>query len=222
MHGRWIPRLIVIVVALACAAATVMLTQVAARRHVEQKLASSQTDGFPEVMFDLPEFTLTNQFGEPFGSKDLRGHLWIAQFFYSRCTTVCPMVTGQMARVKQFLDDQHLDDVRLVSITVDPEHDNVDKLAEYAHRMSAQLPQWAMLTGDKPTIWSLVENGFHLAVSETDDPNNPIAHSASLVLVDSEGHVRRCYHDMNITAHADRNFQLLASDLAALRGKEQP
>ncbi|MCC6680107.1 MAG: SCO family protein [Phycisphaeraceae bacterium] len=222
MHGRWIPRLIVIVVAAACVAATVLLTKVAAQRHVEQKLAASQTDGFPEVMFDLPDFTLTNQLGEPFGSIDLRGHLWIAQFFYSRCTTICPMVTGQMARVKQFLDDQQLDDVRMVSITVDPEHDNVDKLVEYAHRMNAQLPQWAMLTGDKPAIWGLVENGFHLAVSESDDPNNPIAHSASLVLVDGEGRVRRCYHEMNVTAQAQRNFELLANDLAALRGKEQP
>lgn len=216
MRSRWVPRVIVSFIGVACLLATAMLTHLALARHLGDDPRYVEDDPLAP-MFDVPHFVLTDQTGEAFDSDDLAGNVWVAHFFFSRCTTVCPMVTGQMAQLQMFLDDNHFDDVRMVSFTVDPENDTVEKLAGYADRLDVKPKRWAMLTGERDAIWGLVQGGFKLALEETGDPDQPVSHAASLVLVDGRGQIRAYYHDMNKPEEAKTNFARLVSDIAKLR-----
>lgn len=150
----------------------------------------------------LPDFALTDQKGRKVTLNDLKGQVWVADFFFTNCTGVCPMMTARMERLQQSLAAQGL---RLVSITVDPERDTAAALAKHAAKVGAK-DQWLFLTGEKQSIIDLSVKGFHLSAS--DDPNS---HSQRLVLVDRAGHIRGYYR-----ADDDEEITLLERNAAQL------
>ncbi|MEW6735656.1 MAG: SCO family protein [Acidobacteriota bacterium] len=133
----------------------------------------------------LTDFSLTDHKGRKVTLADLKGQVWVADFFFTNCVAACPTMTARMAKLQQSLATTGL---RLVSITVDPEHDTTAVLAQYAQRAGAKDDQWLFLTGEKAKIIELSVEGFRLSASE--DPNT---HSQRLVLVDREGHIRGYY-----------------------------
>lgn len=150
----------------------------------------------PEVFYDAPAFTLTDQAGEPFSHEALAGKVWIADFIFTRCTSICPVMTAKMAELRDQLSQfPHSEDVRLVSVSVEPEHDQPAVLAEYAAKFKADRQQWRFLTGDRMVIWPLIEMGFKLPVGiAPEDPDMPIGHSPKFVLVDRAGKIRGYYN----------------------------
>ena len=158
---------------------------------------SSQT-GIP-VLGEAPRFLLTDQDGAEFDSGSLRGKPWVADFIFTRCTNMCPMLTREMAKLQGTLrDDPLLREVRLVSFSVDPEYDRPAVLAEYAKRYDAETSHWTFATGSRDEIWELSVDGFKLAVGE--DPGNvgqPLFHSDRFVLVDRGGRIRGYYSAMD-------------------------
>ena len=159
----------------------------------------------------VPPFQLIDQNGAPFGSQQLLGKIWIADFVYSTCPGPCPMISSRMSETQKPLRDT---DVKLVSFTVDPAHDTPAVLREYAARLHAQSGRWHFLTGEKDTIYRLAHDGFKLATAEG-GAAGPI-HSTRMILVDRGG-VIRGYYD---ATEADAVTRLLA-DMAHLR-REQP
>jgi protein SCO1/2 len=159
----------------------------------------------------VPAFQLTDQDGQSYGTQQLLGKIWIADFVYTTCPGPCPMISSRMAETQKPLRDT---DVKLVSFTVDPEHDTPAVLREYAEKLGAQPGRWKFLTGDKDSIYRLVRQGFKLATSEG-GPTGPI-HSTRLVLVDRDG-VIRGYYNAN---DADAITRLLADTHHLLQ--EQP
>ncbi len=159
----------------------------------------------------VPIFQLTDQDGQPFGSDQLRGRIWIADFIYTTCPGPCPIISSRMSETQKPLRDT---DVKLVSFTVDPQHDTPAVLRNYAERLQAQPGRWKFLTGDKDAIYRLVRNGFKLASAEG-GAAGPI-HSTRIVLVDRNG-VIRGYYD---ATEADAVTRLLADTHHLLR--EQP
>lgn len=114
------------------------------------------------VYGSIPDFSLTERSGQPVGRSDLRGKVWIANFIFTHCPDTCPLQSGQMARLQtEFAGDA---DVRLVSITVDPERDTPAVLARYADRLGALPGRWLFLTGGKGAIYGLAREGFRLGV----------------------------------------------------------
>jgi protein SCO1/2 len=143
-------------------------------------------------------FTLVERSGQPFGLADLKGHVFIINFFFSRCTEICPLTMPQMARLQAALAD----DVRLVSITVDPEHDTTAILSELAERFNAQPNRWYFLTGDQQAIYDLSLNTFHMAVGEVPDSEhkhrgNAFLHGGHFALVDRQGQIRGYYDGLD-------------------------
>lgn len=143
----------------------------------------------------LPEFSFQNQFGETMGSAELRGKIYVANFIFTRCKTVCPIFTEQMhelqRRSKQIADAGHL-----VSFTVDPEYDTPEVLLEYAKNNKVSPRMWSFLTGDIADIQSTVVEGFTVAMGGTDGASGDhsgLWHGAYFVLVDYEGRVRGFY-----------------------------
>lgn len=125
-----------------------------------------------QVFGTVPEFSFVERNGRRVGLSDLRGKVWIANFIYTHCTETCPLQTAQMARLQADLGGGG--DVRLVSITVDPEQDTPEVLAEYARGYGADSERWLFLTGEKAAIYRLAQEGFHLsAVDPTDGVPTP-------------------------------------------------
>jgi protein SCO1/2 len=150
------------------------------------------------VFQTIPSFSLTDETGKAFDSNSLKGKIYVASFFFTRCTTICPKITTQLSRVQ---DTFHQDpDVQLLSISVDPKFDEPEKLAAYAKRFDANKGQWYFLTGEKKVIYPLVLKGFHVPLADASEydaaitkPDETFIHSERLVLVDKEGIIRGFY-----------------------------
>ena len=138
----------------------------------------------------LPGFQLTNQNGQPFGSAQLSGKIWIADFIYTTCPGPCPMISGRMSELQKPLDKT---DVHLVSFSVDPEKDTPEVLRAYADKLQAEPGHWDFLTGAKSAIYNLSHDGFKLAVSDGSEAQGIPVHSTRMVLVDRHGQIRGYY-----------------------------
>ncbi len=137
------------------------------------------------VWGSLPEFTLVDQDSQPFGSSELNGQVWISDFVFTRCPSRCPMLTRQMEKIQREIRANGWQDVRLVSISVDPENDTPETLTAYAEKHGADGGVWRFLTGSREAVWGLSVDGFKLAVADAaDSGGGPILHSNKFVLAD--------------------------------------
>ena len=138
------------------------------------------------VFFDVPEFHLTAQDGQPFDSKILTGKIWVADFIYTTCPGPCPRMTSQMHEVQSAIGQ--LTDVKLVSFTVDPARDTPPVLAGYAQAHGATAGRWYFLTGPVPALQTLDRDVFKLGNLDAS-----LEHSTRFVLVDRHGRIRGYY-----------------------------
>lgn len=144
----------------------------------------------------LPDFRLTTHTGEPFGQDSLQGKVWILDFIFTNCTLVCPRMTAEMRKLQE--RTKNMPQVRLLSLSIDPDRDTQQVLADYAAKNGADPQRWIFLTGDKPTIRRIQE-----ATQRHLDPEEITAHSKQLYLVDGSGFVRGVYSVVQPTAIAD-------------------
>jgi protein SCO1/2 len=161
----------------------------------------------------VPSFQLVNQNGQPFGSPQLTGKIWIADFIYTTCPGPCPMISSRMSELQKPLEKT---DVHLVSFSVDPEKDTPQVLRGYADKLQADPARWDFLTGPKSAIYKLSHDGFKLAVSDGSGEQGIPIHSTRMVLVDRHGAIRG-YYD---ATEADAITKLVADTSHLLR--EQP
>lgn len=156
-------------------------------------------------MLTVPEFSFINQRGETVTDASLQGKIWIANFIFTRCTQTCPEQTRRMVEIQEALRARPVwKHVRLVSFTVDPEHDTPGVLAAYAQAHGADPAHWHFLTGSRDAIWKLSSDEFHLGVGENrPEAPSPIFHSAQIILVDTAGKVRRYFDGLSPEKVAD-------------------
>jgi len=164
------------------------------------------------VLGTVPEFTLANSSGGTVRREDLLGSYWVASFIFTRCATTCPMAVTELADMQGRLPH----DVRLVSITVDPEYDSPEVLSDYAKRVGADVDRWLFLTGDKDDIYRCIREGFQLAVQENTNgkPGWEVTHSPRFALVDPKGRVRGYYESSN-----PEDMNRLVEDVTRLVGR---
>lgn len=144
----------------------------------------------PPVLGQLPDFSFLDQRGRAIGRNDLKGSVWVADFIYTGCGDVCPMLTQKMGELQKTL--QHLPPgVKLVSFTVDPENDTPERLAEYAERFDADPDRWLFLTGPMGEIEKTIEEGFKIAVEKKSAFE--IVHGDRFELIDQQGRIRGFY-----------------------------
>jgi protein SCO1/2 len=144
------------------------------------------------ILGTVPPFTLTDRSGRPVAATDLLGSVWVADFVFTRCPDVCPLLSTRMASLQEPLATGD-DPVRLVSFSVDPAHDTPSVLATYAERYRAG-PNWLFLTGPRDTLAGLLHDGFRVAFADDGPPTAPITHSDRFVLVDRQLRIRGYYH----------------------------
>jgi protein SCO1/2 len=157
------------------------------------------TDSNLPVLGTVPDFSLTASTGGTVTQADLTGGLWVADFIFTKCPSVCPLLSAQMGKLQDALAAAGRADVHLVSFSVDPANDTPEVLRAYAQRFHADPARWWFLTGDQASLHALIRNGFRLAVAERSpgedtDGGGLITHSDRFVLVDRNLHIRGYYH----------------------------
>lgn len=155
----------------------VLLLVLAACRHGESNL-----DDFGTV----PPFQLTAPDGTTFDSGSLRGNVWVADFFFTTCGSICPMMSAHMHHIQDAIAD--VPRAQLVSFTIDPWHDTPPVLARYAALYHASPARWHLLTGPQATLQRLDRDVFKLG-----NVDGSLTHSPRFVLVDGAGHIRGYY-----------------------------
>ena len=182
MSARWI--------SVALAGVIVLLAACEKRDAVEVLQPPATPSSALQKYWALPDFNLTERSGQPLRLSDLAGKVWVADFFYSTCPGPCPALTSHLSEVQKALGSSP--DVRLVSVSVDPEKDTPDVLKIYAERFKAG-EGWFFCTGGKDAIYKLAHDGFKLPIAEGTAEAGPIIHTTRLVLVDRSGTVRGFY-----------------------------
>ena len=136
----------------------------------------------------VPEYAFTNQDGKIVGSEDLAGKVYVLEFFFTSCPTICPRMNENMVKLqKEFYGNP---DFGIVSITIDPKRDGPQVLKEYAERKGATLKNWHFLTGEKEDIYGFSNEGFRLYAGENAEVEGGFEHSGMFALIDKEGYIR--------------------------------
>jgi len=158
--------------------------QVAATFHTKRGVKIPDT-----IYHTISDFGLVNQVGDSVLFPPDSSQITVVNFFFSRCTSVCPLMNEQMARIAAAYPDNRL--IKLYSISVDPEHDTPAALAAYAERYKADPRKWSFLTGKKDYIYTLAKKDF--LVDAMKDSAGNIVHSSMLILVDPKKRIRGYY-----------------------------
>ena len=168
-------------------------------------------------------FTLTNQEGRTITWDDLKGKIIIADFFFTRCPTICPSMTLNMKKLATSIHNgKRVGDktnklVHFLSFSVDPERDSVSRLKSWADRFQINPEQWWLLTGDKKMIYDLALNEMRLGLQDGEGVDSNFIHSDRFVLIDSNRHVRGYYSGLDTMA-----LSRLSSDLVLLTMEKNP
>jgi protein SCO1/2 len=167
----------------------------------------------------VPPFAYQDQHGQTVTPATLRGKPYVANFIFTQCRTICPLLSAKMVQLARKLDGV---DVRFVSFSVDPEHDTPEVLLAYQQRWRAEETRWTLLSTDAKTLPQLAA-ALHITAQKNDGPDktDPIMHSGVFLLVDSEGLVRSVYD----SEHRE-DFEALQKDVRTLAhataGKPSP
>ena len=146
----------------------------------------------------VPDFQLIDQYGNAFTQQAVTGKLRVVDFFFTSCPTICPKVQAQMLRIQeQFMNR---DELVLLSHSIDPKRDTVEKLRHYAHNLGVEPGgNWFFLTGEKDEIYGLADDYFNIVVEDESAPGG-FDHTGRIVLVDKDGFIRSYANGLNVAA----------------------
>jgi protein SCO1 len=168
------------------------------------------------VIAQVPEFQLISENGQRFGSKDLKGRIYLANFVFSRCPSVCPKMLAELERVQKRVRGTG-QKVAIVTFTVDPDFDNETTLFKLARKHQANPYIWTFLTGtNKDELFKLYRDGFKVGVEHNPKNLIDIAHTEKIVLVDGENRIRGYY------AFNDNSINKLMIDVGLLINRPSP
>lgn len=151
------------------------------------KSSERRSSDLAPLIGTVPDFQFTTQEGKQLSRADLLGKVWVVDFFFTRCPGPCPLMTSRMAEISKEL--KKTNDVRLVSVSIDPTYDTPEVLAAYAARLQADPKKWIFLTGPKQTIQDFTTKGLLQALAPGDD-GVPV-HSTRFLVIDREGKIRK-------------------------------
>jgi protein SCO1 len=148
-------------------------------------------NGTDTVYHTIPPFQLVDQDSVTITNKTFAGKIYVADFFFTKCPTICPVMKTQMLRIHdEFQTDS---DVLILSHTIDPEYDNVSVLHDYSDRLGVKSNKWHFVTGDMDDIYGIAEKGYFTRASVDETLPGGFLHSGAFLLVDRYGRVRGQY-----------------------------
>jgi len=155
------------------------------------------------------DFTLINQNGETITQEDYENKIYVTDFFFTRCPTICIAMTSNMSKLQEiFIED---DEVKLLSISVTPVEDSVSVLREYADRKEVMDSKWNITTGDKRHIYELARKSYFAVTDDGDGGIQDFIHTPNFVLVDQKKQIRGVYNGTS-----DEDIERLIVDIRIL------
>jgi protein SCO1 len=152
----------------------------------EKKLNNNDT-----IYHSIADFSFTNQYRETITNKTTEGKMYVANFFFATCQSICPRMNSQMARIQEAYKNDL--EVLLLSHTVNPLHDTVEVLAQYGAKYGAIKNKWHLLTGEKKAIYELGKQSYLINAVEDDGSEEGFIHSEYLLLIDKQKRMRGLY-----------------------------
>jgi len=162
----------------------------------------------------IKDFKLVNQNGDTITNADYKDKIYIADFFFTTCMTICPIMTDHMVKIQERIKDDP--EVLLLSHTVMPRIDTVAQLKRYAEEKGVIDSKWNLVTGDKKQIYDLARKSYLAAKSEGDGGKYDMVHTENFVLIDKNRQVRGFYDGTNPEA-----IEELMEDLKILKKEYQ-
>ncbi|MBD1399023.1 SCO family protein [Pontibacter sp. JH31] len=181
----------------------------------ERQVVQREADGrqvTDTVYHTIPDFAFINQDSQVVTSLTVQDKVYVTDFFFTTCPTICPKMKSQMLRVYEAFKDEP--QLVLLSHTIDPKHDTVAVLRDYADRLQVSSDKWHFVTGEKDSIYSIAMQYMVTALEDEQEPGG-FVHSGAFVLVDQNRHVRGIY-DGTDPAQVDKLIQ----DIPALLPKK--
>ena len=157
----------------------------------------------------ISDFTLTNQNGEKITQENYNDKIYVADFFFTTCQDICPIMTKNMYKLQQELKNDK--EILFLSHTVIPEIDNVERLKKYAVVNNVDDSKWNLVTGDKRQIYELARKSY-LAVEDSEFEKYDMIHTENFMLIDKEKQIRGFYDGTN-----DKEIEKLLSDIQILK-----
>lgn len=158
----------------------------------------------------VSDFELINQNGKTITQKTFEGKIYVADFFFTSCPTICPVMTSNMAKIqKEFLNN---DDVMLLSLSVTPDIDSIPRLKAYANRHGVIDSKWNVTTGNKKHIYELARKSYFAAIDEGDGGLQDFIHTSNFILIDKDKQIRGIYDGVK-----DEEISRLIEDIKILR-----
>lgn len=172
------------------------------------------------TVMKVPDFKLTNQNSKIITNKNMLGKVYLVEFFFSKCPTICPVMNSNMKYIDEIIDSK---DFGIISISIDPANDTPEVLKNHAKRLGTKSENWHFLSGDRDYIGKLAEQ-FDIYVGDKEDESESLNHSGMIALVDKEGNLR-CRFDENnspILYYSGLNYEDKEGKKTSLTGKYHP
>ncbi|RDB03815.1 SCO family protein [Runella aurantiaca] len=158
----------------------------------------------------IPDFKFVSQNGDTVTAQNFKDKIYVADFFFTTCPTICPVMKKQMLKVYEKIKGQN--DVAILSHTIDPDHDTPAVLKEYATDLGVTGNQWLFVTGNREKIYEIGEKKYLVVAGADSTAPGGYIHSGAFVLVDKEKHVRGMYNGTD-----DEATKRLISDIERLQ-----
>lgn len=175
------------------------------------------------VWHTLPEFSLTNQLGRQVGWKDIGEKIVVADFFFTRCPTICPRMTLNMKKLQDGITNskkvgtKEADFIHFLSFSIDPQRDSVKQLKQWANRFQINPFNWWLLTGDKKTIYDMSIEHMKLGLVDGKEVDTSFYHTDLMVLIDRNRNIRGYYHGLD-----SADIFRLSNDIVLLSLEKDP
>ena len=172
------------------------------------------------TVMKVPDFQLTDQNNKQISNKDMLGKVYLVEFFFSKCPTICPVMNTNMRAVEDEINNK---DFGIISISIDPENDTPKTLSEHAKRIGVKSPNWHFLTGNRDYIGNLADE-FDIYVGDKENEGEKLNHSGMIALVDQQGNIRCRYNknNMPILYYSGLNYEDSEGNNPKLNGKYYP
>ncbi len=141
--------------------------------------------------FSVPKFAFINQDGDRLNDNFVKGKIWVAHYFFIACPSICPKMMADMQTVQAAFKED--DNVKIISLTVNPEEDTPEQLKGYALKRKIDLGKWQLGTGNKKDLYRFARNGLFITATDGDGGPNDFIHSDKFVLIDRNDHIRGYY-----------------------------